>query len=63
MVVFLSVLPSPDAVQSLQKGYEFIQLLISYMPQPVSALVNLVLVVLGVAQMVGVIKFIFGGGD
>lgn len=52
-----------SAVQSVQKGYEFLQIIISYLPAPISAFVNLVLVVLGVSQLVAAIKFIFGGGD
>lgn len=54
---------SQEAVQSVQKGYEFLQIIISYLPAPISAFVNLVFVIVGISELVGAIKFIFGGGD
>lgn len=39
-------------IQSLAKGYEMLHLIISCMPQPISAFMNMVFAVLGIASIV-----------
>lgn len=48
-----------EVVQSVQKGYQMLQLLISVMPLPIQAFLQLVMAVLGVSFIVGVIAHLF----
>lgn len=48
-------------IQSLAKGYAMLKLIIAAMPVPISAFLNLVFAVLGVASIVKVIWNLFDG--
>lgn len=51
-------------VQSVIKGYEMIQLILSYMPVTIQALFQLVLAFVVIGSLVSVIRyFLRGGGD
>lgn len=48
-------------VNSVLKGYQFIQLILSYLPAWVQAFVFLVFACFIVSAVIGVIKFLIGG--
>lgn len=50
-------------VQSVIKGYQMIQLLMSLLPLPLRAFVTLTFGLIGVLAMVKSITFLVGGGD
>lgn len=48
-------------VQSVEKGYEMLQLIISFLPLPVQAFLGLLFAVYSINFMTAIIKWFLGG--